>query len=59
MDEADRAGPEVERHLAEALRNAAKPMPAGVPGDCEFCGEWFGRLVQGACVPCRTRYKLP
>lgn len=31
----------------------------GAPGDCEYCGEWAGRLVDGACAPCRDRYKLP
>lgn len=60
MDEADRAGQEVEASLAAAaIRRAAKPLPAGEPGDCALCGEWFGRLVGGACVPCRSQYKLP
>ena len=31
----------------------------GAPGECELCGEWSGRLVRGACAPCRDRYKLP
>lgn len=61
MDEADRAAPEVERYLAEALRKAAlnAGLPAGEPGDCELCGEWSGRLINGACAPCRDKYKLP
>ena len=59
MDEADRADQEVENNLAEALRLAAKDMPAGEPGDCDLCGEWSGRLVNGVCAPCRDKYKLP
>ena len=30
----------------------------GKPGDCDLCGEWFGRLVQGACEPCRDKHNL-
>ena len=59
MDEADRADNEVQRTLAEALRRSAKPIPEGKPGDCDFCSEWFGRLVGGACVPCRELYRMP
>lgn len=29
-------------------------LDAGKPGECDFCGEFFGRLVDGACVPCRN-----
>jgi hypothetical protein len=61
MDEADRAAPEVERSLAEALRKLEgyAGLPAGVPGECELCGEWSGRLIGAACAPCRDRYRLP
>ena len=31
----------------------------GEPGECDHCGEQSPRLVQGACVPCRTKLKLP
>jgi hypothetical protein len=49
-----------EQALHEArLRAAAKPLEPGVPGDCELCGEWSGRLVRGACAPCRDLRKLP
>jgi hypothetical protein len=50
-----------QRHRDAALekaRRAAAEIPAGEPGDCELCGEWSGRLVNGACAPCRDRYKL-
>lgn len=40
-------------------RKVAAAIPVGEPGDCEFCGEWTGRLVGGACAPCRDKRKLP
>lgn len=49
-----------EAVLVEAkIREAARPMPVGEPGYCDLCGEWSGRLVGGACAPCRDKYKLP
>lgn len=49
-----------ELHRQAAVDNRPSPeMPKGVPGDCEYCGEWCGRLVGGACGFCRDRYKLP
>ena len=47
-----------EAALAEARRKAAQ-IPKGRPGDCDLCGEWSGRLVDGVCAPCRDRYRLP
>lgn len=45
---------------AEALiRAKAAAIPVGAPGDCDLCGEWSGRLVSGACAPCRDRWRLP
>jgi len=41
--------------LAVRARAAIDP---GKPGDCDYCGEWSGRLVDGACAPCRDKYKL-
>lgn len=37
------------------VRRAAASMPEGTQGDCDFCGYWSGRLVNGACAPCRDR----
>ena len=61
MDEADRAAPEIERALSQALRQLERygGLPAGTPGECELCGEWSGRLIGAACAPCRDKYKLP
>lgn len=41
-----------------AVRKAAAAIPEGNPGDCDMCGEWSGRLVGGACAPCRDKYGL-
>ena len=61
MDDADRADTFIETvfddGIAAAMRIAAD-IPAGVSGDCDFCGDWFGRLIDGACGRCRDFYKL-
>lgn len=44
----------LKRHREEVLK-----MPKGEPGDCDLCGEWSGRLVGGACAPCRDKHNLP
>lgn len=40
------------------IREAAAKIPTGEQGDCDLCGAWSGRLVNGVCAPCRDRYKL-
>jgi hypothetical protein len=47
-----------ERAIAGA-RDKAAQIPAGEPGECDLCGNWSGRLVVGACAPCRDRYRMP
>lgn len=52
------------RDKEEALRiksasERAAQIPAGEPGDCDLCSEWTGRLVGGACAPCRDKWRLP
>ena len=42
-----------------AAREAAARIPVGEAGECDLCGEYAGRLVNGACAPCRDKYKLP
>lgn len=57
-DDTDRA----EEVIMEARRNAiaAKAnIPAGVPGDCVKCGDYFTRLIGGACGRCRDKFNLP
>lgn len=56
-DEADQAderqGKLTEAVIASIRRKA--DLPAGEPGECEYCGEHSPRLVRGACAPCRDR----
>jgi len=60
-DVIDEANERAQQFLDVALREAKRKadIPHGDPGDCELCGEWSGRLVVGACAPCRDRYRLP
>lgn len=59
-DEFDRASELEEQHRQLALANRpAFELTPGTPGECEICGYWSGRLVQGACAPCRDQFKLP
>lgn len=41
-----------------AARLMAEKIEKGEPGECDLCGEWAGRLINGACAPCRDRYGL-
>ncbi len=60
-DEADRSSYFIESviddHVKEAMRRAAE-IPQGSPGDCAYCGEWYGRLVNDACGFCRDKFRL-
>ena len=58
MDEADKAQERIDEFLDDAIEAARGDIPEGVPGECDFCGEWTGRLIGGACAPCRDRYGL-
>jgi hypothetical protein len=62
MDDADLSQAKTEvleaADIAEVRRRAAA-IPKGEPGDCDLCGEWFGRLVKGVCARCRDLHKLP
>ena len=58
MDEVDFANNRMEEELAARIKAARADIPPGVEGECDLCGEWFGRLVNGVCVPCRERHKL-
>lgn len=49
-----------ERERAEQLaREAAANIPAGEPGECDYCGYFKQRLVRGACGKCRDDFNLP
>jgi hypothetical protein len=61
-DPIDEANDHIERVEAAALKEIQlkrAAQPVGVPGECDLCGEYMLRLVDGACAPCRDRYKLP
>lgn len=61
MDDVDEATERNQRRIDEGIARAslaAAAMPAGKPGDCDFCGEPSMRLVLGACAPCRDRRGL-
>jgi hypothetical protein len=61
-DEIDIANARAEADTARLMahrRQLAQQIPPGAPGECELCGEWSGRLVGGACAPCRDRHGLP
>ena len=58
MDEVDVANDQAQQRLDILIKQARKPMRQGTPGDCELCGEWSGRLVDGCCAPCRDRYRM-
>lgn len=40
-----------------SIRQRAEIKP-GTPGECDLCGEWSGRLIKGACAPCRDQRGL-
>ena len=52
-DEIDRANDLAAADLARSIAAARLPIPAGVPGVCEGCGEDMPRLVDGRCGYCR------
>ncbi len=60
-DEADKASYFIESviddHVKDAMRRAAE-IPLGNPGDCDICGEYFSRLVNGACGLCRDKFGM-
>jgi len=59
MDDIDMAQEREQKETDAAIAAILKkPMAAGNPGECDFCGVYFSRLVGGACGGCRDKYKL-
>jgi hypothetical protein len=60
-DELDRVQEKIDKELDDRIKavTAKADLPPGKPGDCELCGEWSGRLIDGACAPCRDHFNLP
>jgi hypothetical protein len=58
-DEADIANDTMARQIAVTLdAHRGYTLPVGEAGECDLCGEWSGRLIAGACAPCRDRYRI-
>jgi len=57
-DEIDRAQQREQEDRDRAIAAASRDFAPGTPGDCDLCGEHSMRLVQGACAPCRDKYRL-
>jgi hypothetical protein len=57
-DIADKATDYQEKWNDRCIEQQRADIKPGEPGDCELCGEWSGRLIKGACAPCRDRYGL-
>lgn len=58
MDEVDFANnlrDQQEEDSVAAVRRKAAAIPAGEPGDCDRCGEYFARTVNGYCGRCRDK----
>ncbi len=45
----------VDDHVKEAMRKAAE-IPKGTAGECDGCGDYFQRLVNGCCGRCRDKF---
>jgi len=61
MDDIDKANDHIQKTedaTIAAIRKAAADIPEGKPGDCDLCGNWSSRLVDGVCAPCRDKYKI-
>lgn len=55
VDVANTIRDEIEADQVAAIRRKAAAIPAGEPGDCESCGEYFTRTVDGHCGRCRDK----
>lgn len=58
-DEADLASAREEEMRQEALaKHQGFVLTPGTEGECERCGVRSRRIVNGACAPCRDKYRL-
>lgn len=68
-DDIDRAGDHIEKTeaaLIAAAMSKAADIPTGEQGYCDFCGDWFKRVVAvsvqneslKSCGRCRDEFKL-
>lgn len=55
-DDADITDEVIEKEMELSLRiimNRANRMPKGSAGECDECGFYFSRIVNGMCGRCR------
>ncbi len=43
----------------QQIRKQVAMIPEGVAGDCDYCGDYFERLVNAHCGRCRDLLRLP
>lgn len=58
-DECDMSDQRIEESISDGINEASRAvaqMPEGNPGTCDLCGDYFSRLVNGACGFCRDKY---
>ncbi len=58
-DEIDLAAIAQDALIARGLARVGADIPTGVAGDCDECGEWMSRLVDGRCGFCRDGRARP
>lgn len=54
-DQMDMAADISDFYLQRSIRAARQPVPEGVEGECQECGDDSPRLIGGRCAPCRDR----
>ena len=55
VDRANEKSEQIQEGAIAVVKRLAQGMPAGEPGDCDGCGEYFVRLVSGYCGRCRDK----
>ena len=53
VDNANDSYQDLNDRNISAIRSRAAMMPDGISGDCDGCGEWYARVVNGLCARCR------
>ena len=53
VDEIDKIQEITQLETDALIRNAAKPIPEGLPGVCKDCKVVSKRIVAGRCARCR------
>lgn len=62
MDDADISSHKMDildSAAVDEIRRKVASIPLGHQGECNLCGEFSPRLVNGVCARCRDRHKLP